>query len=421
MIKPSVVNSAFLRERNLSTVLNFVFYHQSEASRAKLAEQVGLNKSTASSLVQELIERDLLRETGKNPAGAIGRPATFLEINFQAGFIIGVDLSVDFISVMVTDFGGQAIWKQKFIMDSKIVQADAIAKMIQLVKEAIAVCKQKNNRVLGLGLTVPGLVDTNGENLIYAPHLHWKDVPLRKILSESIGLNEIHIENDANAATIGEHIYGVACNTRDFIFVFIGKGIGSGLFLGGNLYRGINGYAGEIGHIPIIAEPYNNLCDCGNLGCWETYANESTILNRTKAILETRRSTIISDLMEEQQAPLSIAILKQAADAGDQGSLKIFAEAGEAIGIGIAGLINIFNPDKVIVGGPISISGNHLLPAIINSVKRHTMPGLNQHVEILLSEFGSDVVVIGAIACITNRILSTPTLVERRQSIGENN
>ena len=118
--------------------------------------------------------------------------------------------------------------------------------------------------------------------------------------------------------------------------------------------------------------------------------------------------------MEEQHAPLSISILKQAADAGDQESLETFSEAGEAIGIGIAGLINIFNPEKVIVGGPISISGNHLLPAIINSVKKHTLPDLNQNVEILLSEFGRDAVVIGAIASVTNQILSTPTIVERR-------
>ena len=410
----SAANNTYLREKNLSSVLNYIFYHKSKAFRAKLAERVGLNKSTASSLVQELIERDLLREIGKNQAGAIGRPATFLEINPQTGFIIGVDLSVDFISVMVTDFSGKAIWERKFPIDSEVKQDDAIAKMLELVKEAMAVCKEKNNRILGLGLAVPGLVDTNGDNLIYAPHLNWKDVPFRKILSESTELQEIQIENDANAATIGEHIYGVARKTGDFIFVFVGKGIGSGLFLNGKLYRGMNGYAGEIGHLPIIAEPFNNLCDCGNLGCWETYANESTILKRTNERLEKRHSSIISTLMEEQHTPLSISILKKAADAGDQESLEIYSEAGDAIGIGIAGLINIFNPDKVIVGGPISISGIHLLPAIINSVKKHTLPDLNQNVEILLSEFGRDAVLIGAIASVTNQILSTPTIVARR-------
>lgn len=414
MITASVVNNTFLRERNLSSVLNYIFYHKATAFRAKLAARVGLNRSTASSLVQELIERDLLRETGKNSVGEIGRPATFLEVNPQAGFIIGVDLSVDFISVLITDFSCRVLWERKFPINSKIIQADAIAKILELVKEALAVCKEKNNRILGLGLAVPGLVDTNEDTLIYAPRFNWRDVPLRKILAESTGLHEIYIENDANAATLGEHIYGVAGKTGDFIFVFIGKGIGSGLFLNGKLYRGRNGYAGEIGHLPIIAEPFHNLCDCGNLGCWETYANEDTILKRTNARLEKKRNTIISSLMAEQHAPLSISILKQAADAGDQESLEIFSEAGEAIGIGIAGLINIFNPDKVIVGGPISISGNHLLPAIINSVKKHTLPDLNQNVEILLSEFGSNAVVIGAIASVTNQILSTPTIVERR-------
>jgi len=414
MITSSTTNNTFLRERNLSSVLNYVFYHKSKAFRAKLAARVGLNKSTASSLVQELIDRDLLRETGENSAGEIGRPATYLEVNPQAGFIIGVDLNVDLISVMITDFSCRTIWESKFPINSKILQADAIAKMVELINEAIAICKEKNDRILGLGLAVPGLVDTNEDTLIYAPHLNWRDVPLRKILSESTGLHDIYIENDANAATLGEHIYGVARKTDDFIFVFVGKGIGSGLFLNGKLYRGKNGYAGEIGHLPIITEPFHNLCDCGNLGCWETYANESTILKRTNARLEKTQSTIISSLMAEQHVPLSISILKQAADAGDRESLDSFSEAGEAIGVGIAGLINILNPDKVIVGGPISISGNHLLPTIINSVKKHTLPDLSQNVEILLSEFGREAVVIGAIASVTNQILSTPTIVERR-------
>ncbi len=414
MITSSVTNNTFLREKNLSSVLNYVFYHKSKAFRAKLAARVGLNKSTASSLVQELIERDLLRETGKNSIGGIGRPVTYLEVNPQAGFIIGIDLSLDLISVMITDIGGQTLWSKKKPINSKIILEEAVAIMLDLVMEAMAECKEKDNRILGLGLAVPGLVDTNGDTLIYAPHFNWRDVPLRKILTEATGLREIYIENDANAATLGEHIYGVARRTSDFIFVFIGKGIGSGLFLNGKLYRGRNGYAGEIGHLPIIAEPYHNLCDCGNLGCWETYANESTILNRTNARLGKKPSSLISSLMMDQHAPLSISILKQAADAGDQDSLELFSEAGEAIGIGIAGLINVLNPDKVIVGGPISIAGSHLLPAIINSVKNHTLPDLNQDVQILLSEFGSDAVVIGAIATVTNQVLSTPTIVKRR-------
>jgi len=409
-----MANNNFLRKRNLSTVFSHIFFQKTTVFRAQLSEQVGLNKSTVSSLVQELIERGLLRETGELSVGEIGRPAAFLEINPEGGFIIGVDLSVDFISVMITDLCCRRIWERKFAITSNIKQEDAISKMLEMVNEAIEICKSKNNRVLGLGVAVPGLVDTNEGTLIYAPHNKWRNIPLQKILSESTGLREIYIENDANAATLGEHIYGMARETRDFIFVFIGKGIGSGLFLNGKIYRGRNGYAGEIGHIPIITEPYNKLCDCGNLGCWEAYANEFTILNHAQDMLEQRRSTIISKLMEEQNVPLSTSILKQAADLGDPASLEIFSVAGESIGIGIAALINIFNPDKVIVGGPISISGTYLLPTIIKKAKEHTLPDLNQDVEILLSRFGGDVVVIGAIASVTNQILSSPTIVERR-------
>ena len=414
MYKHSAADQTFIRERNLSSVLRYIFFSSAPVFRAQLAERIGLNKSTVSSLVQELMERNLLHEIGMNSVGNLGRPATLLEINPQAGFIIGVDLGLEFISIMVADFNGKAVWQRQIPINSIKSQEDSIAKTNELIREAMAVCEEKNNRILGLGVAVPGMVEPSEGMLVYAPHLNWHNVPLKKIFSESTQQKVIFIENDANAAAIGEHLYGVARETKDFIFVFVGIGIGSGLFLNGELYSGRNGYAGEIGHLPIIAEPFQNQCDCGNLGCWETYANQNSFIKRIQDRLETKQDTIISSLIEEQNAPLSISILKQAADADDSVSLEIFTEAGEAIGIGIAGLINIFNPDKVIVGGPMSIYGDHLLPAISASVKKHSMPVLNQDVEILISAFGPDATVIGSVASVANHILSKPTIVERR-------
>ncbi|HNO31330.1 MAG TPA: ROK family protein, partial [Anaerolineales bacterium] len=177
------------------------------------------------------------------------------------------------------------------------------------------------------------------------------------------------------------------------------------------LYRGKNGYAGEIGHSPIMAEPSQTVCHCGNRGCWETYANQYSIIQRIRARLEVKRPSIIPQLMAEQNSPLDVPLIKQAADAGDREAIDSFAEAGRAMGQGFAGLINIFNPEKVILGGPLSVAGEYLLPAIKEMVTRHSMLEIGQQVEVQLSTFGPDASLIGSIAIVVDDALSSPSRI----------
>ena len=405
-------DQAHLREANLSAVLRLI-QAQAPISRAQLAALTGLNKSTVSSLVDELLERRLVHEIGQNSAAGTGRPATLLEINPRAGHIIGVELGVDFVSVGIADFRGNLVWQRKEDADPLQGQEAMLEQTLQIVKEAIGTGKKKGQRFLGLGLATPGTVDLNEGVLVFAPNLHWKNVPFRKIFSESTKL-KVHVENDANAATIGEHLFGKGRFARDFIFVFAGVGIGGGLFLNGKLYRGRNGYAGEIGHSPIMADHSQTPCHCGNRGCWETYANQFSIIQRVQARLEVKRNSIIPKLMAENRAPLTIPLIKQAADAGDMEAIASFAEAGRAMGQGFAGLINIFNPEKIILGGPLSLAGDYLLPAIREIIPHHTLPEIDQQAEVILSSFGPDASLIGAIAIVVDDVLSHPTQVERR-------
>jgi glucokinase-like ROK family protein len=405
-------DQTFVRETNLSSTLRLI-HTQSPISRAQLAVITGLNKSTVSSLVDELLSRTLIHETGSNSVGA-GRPATSLEINPQAGMIIGVELGVDFVSVAVTDFLGNILWRRKEDADPTEDQKKTLDQTLKIVKEAMTANKKRNSRFLGLGIAMPGTVDLNEGVLTFAPNLHWRNVPFRKIFSDYTKLNTF-IENDANAAAIAEHLFGAARESRDFIFIFAGVGIGSGLFLNGHLYRGRNGYAGEIGHSPIMAEPSPTICHCGNRGCWETYTNQYSIIQRVQARLEVKRSSIISKLMAEQDAPLSISLIKQAADLGDEEAIESFIEAGHAMGKGFAGLINLFNPEKIILGGPLSEMGDYLLPAIKETIAHHSfMPDLDQQAEVLLSFFRQDASLIGAIAIVVDDVLSKPMNIERR-------
>jgi len=411
MSHPNTADQALVREINLSLVLRYV-HNEAPVSRAQIAATTGLNKSTVSSLVDELLERRLIHEIGIN-AGGTGRPATLLEINPQAGGIIGIELGVDFVAVALTDFAGKIVWRKDTSADPSQTQDRVIAETLQLAGQAIAASRDRDLNILGLGVATPGTVDLKEGILIFAPNLHWRNVPLKKIYTENTGL-KVFVENDANAAALGEHLFGAARRCTDFIFVFAGVGIGSGLFLNGQLYRGKNGYAGEIGHSPIIAGPTQAPCHCGNRGCWETYANQYSIIQRAQARLEVKRNSIIPRLMAEQGASLSIAIIKQAADEGDIEALESFAEAGTAMGQGFAALVNMFNPEKIFMGGPLSFAGKYMLPSIQQAILRHALPETSHQVEILLSSFGPDASLIGATSIVVHDILQNPTHAERR-------
>lgn len=401
-------DQALVREMNLSMALRLI-QEQAPISRAQAAQATGLNKSTVSSLADELIARKLVHETGVNSTGA-GRPATMLELNPQAGYIIGVELGVDFVAVVVTDFLGNIIWRKREDADPLEGQEKTIAQTLGIVTEALSANKKKGTRFLGIGLATPGTVDLQHGVLIFAPNLHWHNVPFRDIFSKATKL-KVFVENDANSATLAESLFGNAKHCDNFIFVFAGVGIGGGLFLNGKLYRGRNGYAGEIGHSPIMAGSPQTVCHCGNRGCWETYANQYSIIQRVQARMEVKRNTIIPQLMAEKKSALTIPLIKEAADAGDAEARESFAEAGRAMGQGFAGLINIFNPEKIVLGGPLAIAGDYLLPAAREFITSHTLPEIGQQAEIVLSSFGSDASLIGAVAIVADDVLSHPSQV----------
>jgi predicted NBD/HSP70 family sugar kinase len=402
-------DQGFVREINLSLVLRRI-HNEAPVSRAQLAAETGLNKSTVSSLVEKLMALGLIHETGQNSAGA-GRPATQLEINPRVGGIVGVELGVDFVAVALTDFLGHILWRRKANADPEFEKTLGLT--FELVQDAVVASTEMNLPLLGLGLATPGTVDLNEGVLVFAPNLHWHNVPLRKLFTENTHLR-VFVENDSNAAAVAEHLFGIARHSTDYIFVFAGVGIGGGFFLNGELYRGKNGYAGEIGHSPIMAEAIQIPCHCGNRGCWETYANQFSIIQRVQARLEVRRSSIIPDLMAELNAPLSIPLIKQAADVGDAEAIISFSEAGSALGQGLSTIINFLNPEKIILGGPLSIAAPYMLPSVNEAVRRHCLPEIGQKVSVELSQFGPDASLIGAAAIVVDDFMSHPTQIERR-------
>ena len=397
-----------VREMNLSSVLKYLHQYGS-LSRARLARLTGLNKSTISSLVEELIDCGLIYESGIKVSGA-GRPSTYLELNPEAGCIIGVEIGVGFFSIILTNFTGEIIWRRYeetgFISD----QNEIIGRIYKVVDEAIAVANEHGDRLLGMGITLPGMVDDERGVLVFSPNLQWHDVPLRNIFSEHSGL-PVFVDNDANAAALGEHLFGIARQAQHFLFIIDGVGVGGGLFLNGNIYRGANGLAGEIGHTSLYVEQ-TRPCRCGNRGCWENFANESSLYERIRTRLEVGRYSSIRSILESRNSPLNLSIITQAAEAGDTEILEALSETGSALGLGLANLINIFNPEMVIIGGALSHVSKFLLPSINKVVDERALENIRKNTLIIESAFGPDASVVGAVAMVVQAIFSKPTYVE---------
>jgi glucokinase-like ROK family protein len=407
MAKPQRAGVALVRDMNLSSVMRHI-HREGSLSRAQLAQRTNLNKATISSLVEELIELGLIHENGMNTSG-FGRPATMLDLDPQAGCIIGVEIGVGFISIILTNFTGKIIWRHFEELISILNQEEITARIFQLLDEAREIAGKDRLRLFGMGLALPGMVDVEQGILIFSPNLQWGDVPLRQMFSEHSGL-PVFVDNDANAAALGEHLFGAARQEQHFLFIVAGVGVGGGLFLNGEIYRGACGLAGEIGHTSLYVEQ-TRPCRCGNRGCWENFANQSSLYERIRARLDVGRRSLITGILENQLSPLNLSIINQAAEAGDREVLEAISETGAALGLGVANLVNIFNPKMVVIGGSLSILGKYILPSIEEVIEERTLEVMRKEIKILVSAFGSDASVMGAVALVVREILSRPEVV----------
>jgi glucokinase-like ROK family protein len=396
----------WVRERNLSIVLRYLWDVGQPIARARLTELSGLNKSTMGSLLAQLQTWRFVRETGTVNVGP-GRPGTLIDIDPAGGRIIGAEIGVDFIAVVLVDLKANIVWrKQLNTRGAAQPQAEIIALAERLFQEAIDEVHLTGQRLLGIGVGVPGLVDRATGTLLFAPNLGWRHVPLRAMW-QRFGV-PVFVENEANAAALGEHLIGVARHVADFIYLSAGVGLGGGLVIGGELYRGAGGYAGEVGHMTLL--PDGPPCACGNRGCWETLINPAVILDQVRAAAHAGRTPILLALPEVMNDPHAIALPQvfEAAARGEEAVRYVLDEVGRYLGIGIANLLNAFNPSLVVLGGGLSLAGPYLLPRARREVETRALSAARSNVDIKLSVFQFDACVMGGVSLILLEVLNNP-------------
>jgi len=349
---PQPADFADVRATNLAVVLRYVRGHV-PCSRADIAAATGLNKATVSSLVADLIDRRLLRETGLTE-NRIGRPATMLVLDGSPYAAIGIEVNADYLTAVAIDLAGEEIlsWRRSFDGLSS-APAQAATAIAALGKRAVSRVTKEGRRVLGLTVGVPGLVAADGVVRL-APNLRWQDVDLRDRVNRALGEPDyaVTVDNDANLAVIAESRYGRHAGAANLVYVTGEVGIGAGIISDGRLLRGARGFPGEIGHVQI--DPAGPVCGCGRRGCLEALAGIAALVR--KALPESPEE-VITDL------ELDVAEVVRRAKAGEKVVLAALEEAGKALGQGIATVVNLLDPEVVVLGGYFVPLADWLIPA----------------------------------------------------------
>ncbi len=373
-------------------------------SRATLAEMTGLNKTTVSSLVRELIQNHFVREVGYDTSG-IGRPAMLLDLNPDAGYIISAEIGVDFIAVSRTNFLSEVQWHTVERVRRSMSQRTTLEHLLALIERAIKAEPNANGGMLGLALGVPGLVDQKTGSLLFAPNLGWHDAPLADFLREHFD-GPIFIDNEANMAALGEHYSGAAQGCDEVLYISAGVGLGGGIVRNGALFRGTSGFAGEFGHMTII--PGGPLCNCGSRGCWETVVSQAALYRSIREAVEAGECSVLQEIAGSDLSHLTIEQIVDAAKKGDAVTLEALDTLARYLSIGIASLVNAFDPELVVFGGILSQAADFLLPAVEDRLRERSLSGNTTHTHVVRARHGVNACIMGGVATVVTGILAQP-------------
>ncbi|MBT3313248.1 MAG: ROK family protein [Anaerolineae bacterium] len=372
--------------------MNSIQFTPGGISRAGLARQLGLTRSAITTIVSDLMETGAIQESAKK-TGTSGRPRTLLEITPEAGYVAGIDMGATHLRVVVSNFGAQVIREKEIAFDIAQDPEICLEKTDRLLQELLEEANLTLPQLSSIGVGVPGPVSADAGMVIAPPIMPgWDRFPIRKTLEKLWGL-PISVNNDAELGALGEWAYGAGRNAKDLAYIKVGHGIGAGLLINGQIYRGSTGSAGEIGHLTI--DEKGPICTCGNRGCLEALSGGGAIALQAKNAVKEKKNTQLREISTKNISAKDVAF---AAQRGDFLAQQIMEEAGEHLGVALAGLINIFNPDMIIVGGGVAQMGDILLEPIRKTVKERSLLSATTNVRITTALLGRRSSSMGAVA-----------------------
>ncbi|WDV56993.1 ROK family transcriptional regulator [Streptomyces coeruleorubidus] len=361
---------------------------ESPTSRQELAAATGLSLATVATLVGELLDLRMITEVGfEDSAG--GRPRGLVAVNSSGGALIGVDIAETYVHVELFDLGLNVLARaEEDVRAGESLPEQVVGHVATAVGSVVTQAGIEGARVLGVGVSVPGQVDRATGTSEYAPNWDWHDVPLLDLLTEHIAY-PLHLDNPLRASAVAELWFGAARGRGNAVVVNLGTGVGAGLVLGGGLHRGVSNSAGEWGHTTMVLD--GRLCRCGNHGCVETYVGARGIM------LNLREIGPDSALLHPDDQTATIDALARGVAADDPVARKVVQETARYLGAGVADLVNLFNPEIVVLSSWVARTlGEPLLHEVREAVARHALPRPLAATEIVLSPIPTDPVCLGA-------------------------
>lgn len=392
-----------LRQINLSMVLKHLRLNE-PISRAALAEITGLNPATITRLVRELIEHGLVREAGIHSIRA-GRPSILLQLDPDAGCMIGLAIEVKFGSIILTDFSAHILWRREINFGDCDEQEAILNKCARLVRQAFSKAREINQPVLGLGVSLPSLADESNSLLLFASNMAWRNAPVKEWLEKEFNI-PIYVNNKTNLSALAESYFGSARKSEYMLYINISTGVGAAILLNQRLIAGASDLAGEVGHMTIDLD--GPRCSCGSYGCWETYVNVLEVFRRVEEAIFLGKKSRLKKTIQDGFGRMTMPLMVEAARKGDGVALASFEETGFYLGVGLANLINLLNPQKVVLGGYVTQACEFLLPVIQKTVRERALHRSWEAAEIVVATYLNDASLMGAVAAVFGQILSNP-------------
>jgi predicted NBD/HSP70 family sugar kinase len=394
-----------LRRNNLSVVLRHV-RDLGPRSRARIADDTGLNKATVSSLVAELVERGLLREGSADSSRALGRPGQLVELDGTGVCGIGAEINVEYLAIVALDLSGEVVLEKRVpVYVADLDPGTTLDRLADLVQEAVTAVEARGGQLAGVTLALPGLVQVETGDLKLAPNLGWSELSVAQEMRSRLGAPTypLHVDNEANLATLAA--YAELRRTgdeplHDLVLLTGAVGVGGGVVSGGHLLRGGHGYSGEVGHMPVA--PPGQTCGCGRTGCWETVVGLTALL---------RKATDKDDPVRDPSLDVErrLAGIVQRAEAGDARTLSALQDVGSWLGIGGAVLVNILNPDVLVLGGYFAVLGPWLEEPLERALRERVIAPDGGGCRVVRSELGFAAAVRGGAQIALDQVFADPT------------
>ncbi|HEX5089095.1 MAG TPA: ROK family transcriptional regulator [Nocardioides sp.] len=370
-------------------------------SKAQLADRLEVSRTTVGVEVGRLGELGLAIEAGP-AASRGGRRSVLVDLSPDIRFA-GIAIGATGLSVGVTDGRLTTLAVRHRLCDIKQGPETVLALALDMVREVMG--EAGVAELSGAGVGVPGPVDFHRGVSVSPPIMPgWDGYPVRDAVSRDLGCPVV-LDNDVNVLAVGEQHAGVAKTARDFLFVKIGTGIGCGIVVDGDLYRGVDGCAGDIGHIRV--DDFGPTCACGNTGCLEAFAGGAALARDATAAARAGRSTVLADLLAERGS-LTAADVGSAVELGDPVAVQLIRDSGHRIGQVLASLVSFFNPGLIVIGGGVTGIGHSLLAEIRGVTYRRSLPLATGNLPIVLSELGAEGGVVGAARLVSEAVYSSP-------------